>query len=188
MSNLTLHKVNSLPAVLDSDAVYAVKEATSNCFELIITDSLGNAIPSKSQPVFASLSADFDINSTTLVPVPDLTFPVLAGERWVFTLRLFTVSLNAAADLRGNTTGPVGSAGMYSMLNTENATVKSGAINTPVTNINVATSTGINSDLIEFKGWIEAAANGNVGFELRNNSGTTVQTFAEGSYLQAMKV
>lgn len=137
---------------------------------------------------FASVASDFSINSTVITPVPDITIDVLLGERWFFEVNLFSLQLNAASDLRGIVNGPTGSNGRYSMMNTENAVVKSEAINTAVTNIPVATSTGVNSDLIQFKGWIEASADGTLSFGLRNNTGTNVQTFAAGSYIIAHKV
>lgn len=125
--------------------------------------------------------ATITLNSAVFSTVPGFTFDVQAGEVWFFSAEYRATSLNAAADLRGNVIGPAVAADSYHALsNLENASGSAAAIGTQTTNIAVATSA---NDVIRQHGVIQPTAAGTVELQLRNNSGTTVQTFSSLSYL-----
>ena len=133
----------------------------------------------------AVLQNQFDIDSTVLTTIPDLQFDVKTGERWVFEVNLLAESLNAAADLRVGTIAPANSTGRITFVNAENATVRGADINDATLALVVATGT---DDLIQVKGIVNAGGDGVVHFQLRNNTGTDLQSFRADSWLEAKKI
>ena len=133
----------------------------------------------------AALQAQFDINSISLETIPDLQFDVKTGEKWVFEVNLLAISLDATADLRAGTIAPAGSTGRITFINAENAVVRGADINAATLALVVATGT---DDLLQIKGIVNAGADGVVQFQLRNNTGTVLQSFAADSWVEAKKI
>ena len=133
----------------------------------------------------AALQNQFDINSIVLTTIPDLQFDVKAGERWVFEVNLLANNLDATSDLRAGTIAPAGSTGRVAFVNAENAVVRGADINDATLSLAVALGT---DDLIQLKGIVNAAADGVVQFQLRNNAGTVVQSFRADSWIEAKKI
>lgn len=132
---------------------------------------------------YGLLTADFPFSGITLQDIAGLSFDILNGEQWIFEARIHTVSLNATADLRFNVTGAAN--GIFTATNPENAVSKTGAIGTATTNIPVVTSTGVNADMLIVSGRLTATADTTIQVQVRNNTGNTVQTFSQYSYLVA---
>ena len=133
----------------------------------------------------AALQNQFDINSTDLVTIPDLQFDVKAGEKWVFEVNLLANNLDAAADLRAGTIAPTGSTGRFTFVNAENAVIRGADVNDATLALVVATGT---DDLIQIKGIVTAGEDGVVQFQLRNNTGTVLQSFRPDSWVEAKKI
>ena len=133
----------------------------------------------------AALQNQFDIDSTVLTTIPDLQFDVKSGEKWVFEVNLLANSLDAASDLRAGTIAPAGSTGRFTFVNAENATVRGADINAATLALVVATGT---DDLIQIKGVVNAGEDGVVQFQLRNNTGTVLQSFRPDSWVEAKKI
>ena len=135
---------------------------------------------------YGLMTANFDFSGTGLVDITGLSFDVLNGEQWIFEARIHTVSLNAAADLRFGVTGAA--TGIFTGTNPENAVSKTAAIGAATTNIPVATSTGVNADMLIVSGRLEATADTTIQVQVQNNAGNTVQTFSQWSYLTADRI
>ena len=133
----------------------------------------------------AALQNQFDINSIDLTTIPDLQFDVKSGEKWVFEVNLLAESLDATADLRAGTIAPAGSTGRITFVNAENAVVRGADINAETLSLAVALGT---DDLIQIKGIVNAGADGVVQFQLRNNTGTNLQSFKADSWIEAKKI
>ena len=131
-----------------------------------------------------ALQNQFDVNSTVPATIPDLQFDVNNGDTWGFEVNLLAVNLDTTADLRAGTIAPAGSTGWMAVVNAENSTVRSAVINAD-TILTVTTGTG---DLLKIIGIVNAAADGVLQFQLRNNTGTNLQSFQEGSWLSAKKI
>ena len=157
-----------------SDGDTGVWNATAGRFE-----------PADATRQIAALQNQFDVDSTVLTTIPDLQFDVKADERWVFEVNLLAESLDATADLRAGTVAPAGSTGRIAFVNAENATVRGADINDATLALVVATGT---DDLIQIKGIVNAAADGVVQFQLRNNTGTVLQSFRADSWVEAHKL
>ena len=133
----------------------------------------------------ATLQNQFDINDIVLTTIPDLQFDVKTGEKWVFEVNLLAESLDATADLRAGTIAPSGSTGRIAFVNAENATVRGADINDATLVLAVAAGT---DDLLQIKGIVNAASDGVVQFQLRNNTGTNLQSFKADSWIEAKRI
>ena len=133
----------------------------------------------------AALQNQFDINDIVLTTIPDLQFDVKSGETWVFEVNLLAESLDATADLRAGTIAPTGSTGRITFVNAENATVRGADINDATLVLAVGTGT---DDLIQIKGIVNAGGDGVVQFQLRNNTGTVLQSFRADSWVEAKRI
>ena len=144
-------------------------------------------VPSVSEVTqhLAALQNQFDINDIVLTTIPDLQFDVKTGEQWVFEVNLLAESLDATADLRAGTIAPTGSTGRITFVNAENATVRGADINDATLVLAVGTGT---DDLIQIKGIVNAGGDGVVQFQLRNNTGTVLQSFRADSWVEAKKI
>ena len=130
----------------------------------------------------AALQNLFTFDSIDYVTVPDLQFEVKAGEKWVFEVNLFTNSIDVS--FRVAAVSPAGSTGLMAVINAENATVRGVGINTDT----VVSVTPGTDDLIQIKGIVNAGGSGVVQFQLRNNTGTTVQSFRADSWIEATQI
>ena len=85
-----------------------------------ILGPLGTAIGERVKALhqFNQPAAQFSINTTTLIDWPGMSFDIKSGEKWIFDIKLYSVSLDAAADLRGNIVAD--GTGEWSFTNPEN--------------------------------------------------------------------
>lgn len=153
-----------------------------------ILGPLGTAIGERVKALhqFNQPAAQFSINTTTLVDWPGMSFDIKSGEKWIFDIKLYSVSLNAASDLRGSIVAD--GTGEWSFTNPENAVSKTQAIGAASTSVAVATGTGANTDRLSIDGIITATTDTTVQLQLRNNAGTITQTFSEHSHISARRV
>jgi hypothetical protein len=138
-------------------------------------------------PVVKVLTTPFSWNSTTPTIITDGTNPfswsAAAGERWMITGCLYATSLHASPDVIFSMSYSGVAGGRFGV--EYNGTTTHSAIGTPTTSIALATTT---DDLFEISGTLLATTAGTVSLTIRNNTGTTVQSLAAGSWLRAERV
>lgn len=161
--------------------MYYVRRGTG--FIPYVTTVAGAPIPMATPRVIRAV-ADYSINSTALTDFPGMTFPMASGETWVFDMVIRAVTVNAAADLRFNVIGDA--SGFYGVVNGENAVSKSPNIGVATTNIAVATGSAANADTYMIHGIATANSDTALQLQMRNNAGTTVQTFSGLSHIKGI--
>lgn len=128
------------------------------------------------------IAANFTINSTTLVTPTGFSWTVASGQTWIFEASLIG-QVSATPDLRVIVNAPA-TVGRFSASSMEAATSRNAAMNAITASLPLSTG----NDEIRISGGFRSNANGTVTIQIRNNAGTTTQTFYAGSWLKAKRI